>query len=65
MSRYVSIPYRLATNISTSLFKIYSFLVSIPYRLATNAKITKISDIVFEFQFLIGWLQTKFLHLVV
>ena len=40
-------------------------MVSIPYRLATNFKIVEPEDgQQFEFQFLIGWLQTKKLVLL-
>ena len=58
-SSTVSIPYRLATNFWAVRLSLLSFWVSIPYRLATNEKNNYHRiGYCFEFQFLIGWLQT-------
>ncbi len=59
----VSIPYRLATNKHPATRQeICQSSVSIPYRLATNGLCSFNGlDIVFMFQFLIGWLQTEIL----
>ena len=56
----VSIPYRLATNNLFKFYSNYSRNVSIPYRLATNRIRTGwVPFPCAQFQFLIGWLQTR------
>ena len=55
----VSIPYRLATNHFSGFIDTPLQIVSIPYRLATNFCFYACRRLErFQFQFLIGWLQT-------
>ena len=61
----VSIPYRLATNNYPMFIFFKNLKVSIPYRLATNLSgLPHQKQKNYQFQSLIGWLQTNFLKRV-